>query len=106
MGGGAPGARRDASCSPSRAGQASAPISGADAFCFGWASYSTFAVGQLFAISFKRNGLSTVGAMIAATMFRAAAIMNTAVQLPVALINTLPSGTRSDAVPLAVYNRP
>ena len=61
---------------------------------------------QPFAISRRRNGLSTAGAIMAAMMFRAAAIINTAVQLPVALINTLPSGTRSDAVPLAVYNRP
>src|SRR5262249_32497899 len=61
---------------------------------------------QPLAISRRRIGLSTRGAMIAATMFKTAAMMNTAVQLPVALINTLPSGTRSDAVPLAVYNRP
>jgi hypothetical protein len=61
---------------------------------------------QPFAICRKRKGLSTVGAIIAAMMFRTAAITKTAVQLPVADINTLPSGTSSAAVPLAVYNKP
>jgi len=61
---------------------------------------------QPFAISRMRKGLSTSGAMIAAMMLRTAAIIKTAVQLPVAVINTLPSGTRSAAVPLAVYNMP
>jgi hypothetical protein len=61
---------------------------------------------QPFAICRNRKGLSTVGAIIAAMMFRTAAITKTAVQLPVADINTLPSGTSSAAVPLAVYNKP
>ena len=61
---------------------------------------------QPFAISRMRNGLRTVIAMIAAMMLRTAAIIKTAVQLPVAVINTFPSGTRSAAVPLAVYNMP
>jgi|SRR6516225_380078 len=61
---------------------------------------------QPFAICRNRKGLSTVGAITAAMMFRTAAITKTAVQLPVADINTLPSGTSSAAVPLAVYNKP
>jgi hypothetical protein len=66
----------------------------------------TTSVTQPFAISRIRKGRSTRGAMIAAMMFRTAAIIKTAVQLPVADINTLPSGTKSAAVPLAVYNMP
>ena len=50
-----------------------------------------------------RNGLRTVIAMIAAMMFKTAAIIKTAVQFPVADISTFPSGTRSAAVPLAVF---
>lgn len=53
-----------------------------------------------------RNGFSTASAMTAATAFMIAPITNTACQLPVAAISTLPSGTSSEAVPLAVYSNP
>src|SRR5262245_31721272 len=61
---------------------------------------------DLFAISASRKGLRTVRAMIAAMMLRTAAMTKTAVHLPVAETSTLPSGTRRDAVPLAVYSNP
>src|SRR5262249_16598276 len=60
----------------------------------------------LQAIARCRTGRSPHSAMNAARMLRIAAITKTAVQLPVQLVSTLPSGTSSAAVPFAVYNRP
>ncbi len=52
--------------------------------------------------SAARSGRSTASAMTAAMAFMTAATRNTACQSPVATISTLPSGTSSEAVPLAV----
>jgi|GraSoiStandDraft_25_1057303.scaffolds.fasta_scaffold125963_2 hypothetical protein len=49
-----------------------------------------------------RSGFNTTSARRAAMTLRADAVMNTAVQLPVAVVSTLPKGTRRAAVPLAV----
>jgi hypothetical protein len=54
------------------------------------------------AIIRTRIGFRTKNAKTAATTLSADATMNTAVQPPVAAVSTLPSGTRSAAVPLAV----
>src|SRR6185312_17033052 len=58
--------------------------------------------GQPLAITLARIGLSTISAITAATTLRIAATMNTACQLPVLVVSTLASGTRSAAVPFAV----
>jgi hypothetical protein len=57
-------------------------------------------------ITLRRIGRSTNHASNAAAMFIPAATMNTACQLPVAVVRTLDSGTSSDAVPFAVYSVP
>jgi hypothetical protein len=49
-----------------------------------------------------RIGFRTTNAKMAAMILSADATMNTAVQPPVAAVSTLPNGTRSAAVPLAV----
>jgi hypothetical protein len=54
------------------------------------------------AIIRTRIGFRTTNARMAATILSADAAMNTAVQPSVAAVSTLPSGTRSAAVPLAV----
>src|SRR6478609_10533810 len=63
-------------------------------------------IAALSSMSRRRIGLNTNQASNAAAMFIAAATMNTACQLPVAVVNTLDRGTSSDAVPLAVYSSP
>ena len=63
----------------------------------------TYHAGRLSrAIIRTRIGFRTTKAKMAATILSADATMNTAVQPPVAAVSTLPSGTRSAAVPLAV----
>jgi len=54
------------------------------------------------AIMRTRIGFRTKNATMDATILSADATMNTAVQFPVAAVSTLPSGTSSAAVPLAV----
>jgi hypothetical protein len=58
--------------------------------------------GQPFDMVLMRIGFSTTSAMTAATILSTAATRNTTFQLPVATCSTFASGTRSDAVPLAV----
>src|SRR5665647_866916 len=57
---------------------------------------------QPLAMVLMRIGLSTNSANKAARTLRTAATMNTACQLPVAVVSTLASGTSKAAVPLAV----
>jgi len=79
-----------------RAAATAWPPSGADRLPWGY----------LQAIACCRIGRNTTTAMNAAIMLRIAAITKTAVQLPVQVVSTLPSGTSSAAVPFAVYNKP
>src|SRR5438552_14055586 len=58
------------------------------------------------AIWWRRIGFSTNHASSAAAAFITLATMKTACQLAVIAVNTLDSGTRSDAVPFAVYSMP
>ena len=53
-------------------------------------------------ICVRRIGRKTNQAINAATAFMMLAVMKTACQLPVIVVNTLDKGTSSDAVPLAV----
>src|ERR1051326_8129402 len=63
-------------------------------------------IAQLSFIADLRSGRSTSGAITAATTFIIAATTKTAFQFPVTEVSTLASGTRSDAVPFAVYSMP
>ena len=64
--------------------------------------FGSGAVKLSFAIARCRIGLSATKANVAATTLSTDATTNTAVQLPVAVANTLAKGTRRAAVPLAV----
>ena len=57
-------------------------------------------------INLRRTGRNTNQASSAAAIFIIAATKNTLCHPPELAASTLDSGTRSDAVPLAVYSRP
>jgi hypothetical protein len=64
--------------------------------------FGSGAIKLSFAIARCRIGFSATKANVAATTLSTDATTNTAVQLPVAVANTLAKGTRRAAVPLAV----